>query len=174
MKPKNCKECKHSKGCKSYYGGLLCKYKDKIISALLLALLIFNITSVPASAHSFNHFGRLETIYNLWKASSPQNVEAKYVHSSQVYNYTGIARLQGEWDEVENAVYYEVLFSRDENFKDFKYYKATDNLLWIESDEDYFSDDNHVKYMKVRAVFKYGIRSPWSEVESIGCGKIHR
>lgn len=37
--PKNCRERKCSDGCRSYYGGSLCKYADAINRAAIAAIL---------------------------------------------------------------------------------------------------------------------------------------
>lgn len=37
LTPKNCLECQHTKGCRSYYGGSMCKYKDEIYRAYMEA-----------------------------------------------------------------------------------------------------------------------------------------
>lgn len=37
--PKDCRECKCSSGCRSYYGGSLCKHAKEINRAAVAALL---------------------------------------------------------------------------------------------------------------------------------------
>lgn len=36
--PRNCRECGYANGCKSYYGGSMCKHKEEIILAAKAAM----------------------------------------------------------------------------------------------------------------------------------------
>ena len=75
---------------------------------------------------------------------------------------------------VDHAKSYDVMVSKDNNFKTTKIYTTDKTSLSVSTDDDDFLTPAwHGRYVKVRANYGYGIRSKWSEAEMIGCGKLH-
>lgn len=89
-----------------------------------------------------------------------------YIITRNVLNVTFTA--------VDHAKSYDVMISKDNNFKTTKIYTTDKTSLSVSTDDDDFLTPAwHGRYVKVRANYGYGIRSKWSEAEMIGCGKLH-
>ena len=89
-----------------------------------------------------------------------------YIITRNVLNVTFTA--------VDHAKSYDVMVSKDNNFKTTKIYTTDKTSLSVSTDDDDFLTPAwHGRYVKVRANYGYGIRSKWSEAEMIGCGKLH-
>lgn len=82
--------------------------------------------------------------------------------------------LKINFTEVKYAKSYDVMVSKDDEFKTTKIYKTDKNHLYVSSDkDDFLTSSYHGRKVKVRANYGYGIPGKWSKAESIGCGKLH-
>lgn len=76
--------------------------------------------------------------------------------------------------EVKYAKSYDVMISKDDNFKVTKTYTTEKPSLGVYTkNDDFLTPTWHGRYVKVRANYGYGIHGKWSEKKMIGCGKLH-
>ena len=101
---------------------------------------------------------------------APEITEAKFTHGSIIT----LNLLTINFSEVNNAKSYDVMISKDDNFKVTKTYTTDTNSFSIKTDnDDFLTSSYHGRYVKVRANYGYGMHGNWSEAKMIGCDKLH-
>ena len=101
---------------------------------------------------------------------APENVDAYFDHGFPI----DINELRVTFKKVDYAKSYDVMVSKDNNFKVTKTYTTDKNSLRVKAaNDDFITPHWHGRYVKVRANYGYGMYSKWSEAESVGCGKLH-
>lgn len=101
---------------------------------------------------------------------APENVDAYFDHGFPI----DINELCVTFKKVDYAKSYDVMVSKDNNFKVTKTYTTDKNSLRVKAaNDDFITPYWHGRYVKVRANYGYGMHSKWSEPEMVGCGKLH-
>ena len=101
---------------------------------------------------------------------APENVDAYFDHGFPI----DINELCVTFKKVDYAKSYDVMVSKDNNFKVTKTYTTDKNSLRVKAaNDDFITPHWHGRYVKVRANYGYGMHSKWSEPEMVGCGKLH-
>lgn len=101
---------------------------------------------------------------------APENVDAYFDHGFPI----DINELCVIFKKVDYAKSYDVMVSKDNNFKVTKTYTTDKNSLRVKAaNDDFITPYWHGRYVKVRANYGYGMHSKWSEPEMVGCGKLH-
>ena len=101
---------------------------------------------------------------------APENVDAYFDHGFPI----DINELCVTFKKVNYAKSYDVMVSKDNNFKVTKTYTTDKNSLRVKAaNDDFITPHWHGRYVKVRANYGYGMHSKWSEPEMVGCGKLH-
>ena len=99
-----------------------------------------------------------------------ENVDAYFDHGFPI----DINELCVTFKKVDYAKSYDVMVSKDNNFKVTKTYTTDKNSLRVKAaNDDFITPHWHGRYVKVRANYGYGMHSKWSEPEMVGCGKLH-
>lgn len=89
----------------------------------------------------------------------PQSVEASFKVKGPYSMLDD--HLYVEWDEVADAVSYEVMLGADKNFSESAIYDSSATCFLIYVKNDQWAEDG--KYVKVRSVFADGSKSNWSK-----------
>lgn len=133
-------------------------------------------TSVTKSKVSYQKMMSMEDYKKAYEDYMSQFLKAPEVTKATFDHGYIITRnvLDVTFTAVDHAKSYDVMVSKDNNFKTTKTYTTEKTSLSVSTDKDDFLTPTwHGRYVKVRANYGYGIHSKWSEPEMIGCGKLH-
>lgn len=133
-------------------------------------------TKAPVTKNSYHKMMSMEDYKKAYEDYMDQFLKAPEV-TSATFDHGYIITmnvLKISFTEVDHAQSYDVMVSKDNNFKTTKIYTTENNSLYVKTDnDDFITPAWHGRYVKVRANYGYGIHSKWSEAKMIGCGNLH-
>lgn len=148
----------------------------KFLTATLVASMAISPATVFAATnqtYKYNNNVNYKQMYGDYMNQffkAPENVDAYFDHGFPI----DINELCVTFKKVDYAKSYDVMVSKDNNFKVTKTYTTDKNSLRVKAaNDDFITPHWHGRYVKVRANYGYGMHSKWSEPEMVGCGKLH-
>ena len=154
--------------------------KHNLMGKFLTATLVASMAISPATVfaatnqtYKYNNNVNYKQMYGDYMNQffkAPENVDAYFDHGFPI----DINELCVTFKKVDYAKSYDVMVSKDNNFKVTKTYTTDKNSLRVKAaNDDFITPHWHGRYVKVRANYGYGMHSKWSEPEMVGCGKLH-
>lgn len=161
--------------------------KHNLMGKFLTATLVASMAISPATVfaatnqtYKYNNNVNYKQMYDGYKQKygdymnqffkAPENVDAYFDHGFPI----DINELCVTFKKVDYAKSYDVMVSKDNNFKVTKTYTTDKNSLRVKAaNDDFITPHWHGRYVKVRANYGYGMHGNWSEAKMIGCDKLH-
>ena len=131
---------------------------------------VFAAEKYPSSATA-------KSAYSKVMSNTGTNYKKSYEDYKKAFDHGYIFTnnlLSISFTEVKYAKSYDVMISKDDNFKVTKTYTTEKPSLGVYTkNDDFLTPTWHGRYVKVRANYGYGVHGKWSEKKMIGCGKLH-